>query len=166
LDKTFPFIKEEGDVMKGRPKKPEEQFFDTIQIARTLYASLIIGLLGLWLFYHTIETRGYDIAVSSVFTAMIIAIWVNGLQSIKEHEPFLRHIRSSLTINPYLWVGISIGIVLQLFILLFASELFHAQFPDREAWGYIFVMVLIVFILLELRKWAELWYRQARKPLV
>lgn len=164
LDKTFPFIKEEGDVMKGRPKKPEQQFFDKIQIARTLYASVIIGLLGLWLFYHTIETRGYEIAVSSVFTAMIIAIWVNGLQSIKEHEPFLRHIRSSLTINPYLWIGISVGVVLQLLILLFASELFHAQLPDGEALGYIFAMGLSVFILLEMRKWAEVCYRKFTKP--
>ncbi len=163
LDKTFPFIREEGDVMKKRPKKPEEQFFDSAQIARTLYASFIIGLLGLWLFHHTITTQSYEVAVSSVFTAVIVATWVNGLQSIKEHEPFLRHIRSSLTINPYLWVGILIGTVLQVSILLFASEFFHAQLPDAEALGYILAMGISVFVFLEARKWAEVWYRRYRR---
>jgi Ca2+-transporting ATPase len=161
LDKTFPFIKEEGDVMKRKPKKNDVQFFDKIQLARTLYASTIIGLLGLYVYHELISTRGYDIAVSTVFTAMIVAIWMNGLQSLKEHEPFLKNITLSFTINPYLWIGILIGIILQIGILLFAAELFHAQLPDFEASVYITVMALSVFFLVELRKWAELWYRKS-----
>jgi len=158
LDKTFPFIKEEGNVMKRLPKKTDVLFFDKLQVMRILYASLIIGLLGLWLYHHTIITRGYDIAVSTVFTATIFAIWVNGLQSVKEHEPFLKNIKSSLSINPYLWIGILIGIGLQAIILLYASELFHAKLPDYEALQYIFAMGMSVFVLLEVRKWAELWF--------
>jgi len=159
LDKTFPFIKEEGDVMQRRPKKTEAQFFDKVQIARTLYASVIIGLFGLWLYQDIFNARGHDSAVSTVFTAMIVAIWVNGLQSIKEHEPFLKNIRSSLTVNPYLWAGISAGIFLQGAILVFASELFHAGVPDAAEWKDILGMALGIFLLLEARKWAELWYR-------
>lgn len=159
LDKTFPFIKEEGDVMKRKPKKNDVQFFDRVQIARTLFASSVIGLLGLWLYIWLSTTQGHDLAVSTVFTAMIVAIWVNGLQSLKEHEPFLRHLNISLSINPYLWVGIFIGVILQSLILLFAAELFHAQLPGLKEFGYIMLMALSVFIAIELRKWAELWYR-------
>jgi Ca2+-transporting ATPase len=165
LDKTFPFVREEGNVMKRKPKRPAEQFFDKIQIARTLYASLAIGLLGLWLYKVMISAHGYDAAVSVVFTAMIVAIWVNGLQSLKEHEPFLRHIRTSFTINPYLFLGIFVGIFLQGAVLLFAAEWFHASVPDLEASGYILGMGLSVFFLIEARKWAELWYKNRRKPL-
>ncbi|MBU1659376.1 cation-transporting P-type ATPase [bacterium] len=165
LDKTFPFIKEEGDVMNRKPKKTDMQFFDKVQIARTLYASIIIGLLGLWIFHTTILTQGYDIAVSTVFTAMIVAIWVNGLQSLKEHEPFLKNIDTSFTINPYLWFGITIGIILQAGILIFAGEWFHAQMPDLEALVSIVVMAVSVFCLIELRKWAELWYCNKRKTI-
>ncbi len=160
LDKTFPFIKEEGDVMKRKPKQNDVQFFDKVQIARTLYASVIIGLLGLYIYHKLISTIGYDIAVSTVFTAMIVAIWVNGLQSLKEHEPFLKNIRVSFTINPYLWLGISIGIILQGSILVFAGEWFHAELPSFEASIYITVMALSVFSLIELRKWIEFWYRK------
>ena len=159
LDKTFPFIREEGDVMKRKPKRPDRLFFDRIQIARTLYASIIIGLLGLWLYHETITAHGHDVAVSTVFTAMIVAIWVNGLQSLKEHEPFLKNIGTSLSISPYLWLGIFIGIILQGAILLFAGEWFHAELPDVEATGYILAMAFSVFCLIEIRKWAELWYR-------
>ncbi len=160
LDKTFPFIKEEGDVMKRKPKKNDVQFFDKVQIARTLYASVIIGLLGLYIYHKLISTVGYDIAVSTVFTAMIVAIWVNGFQSLKEHEPFLKNIRVSLSINPYLWIGIFIGIILQGSILVFAGEWFHAELPGVEGTFYITVMALSVFVLIELRKWIEFWYRK------
>ncbi|MCJ7765488.1 MAG: HAD-IC family P-type ATPase, partial [Thiovulaceae bacterium] len=159
LDKTFPFIREEGDVMKRKPMRPNTLFFDRVQIARTLYASAVIGLLGLWLYVETFSTHGHDIAVSTVFTAMIVAIWVNGLQSLKEHEPFLKNIATSFTISPYLWLGISIGVVLQGGILFFAGQWFHASLPDLEASGYILAMALSVFFLIEARKWAELWYR-------
>ena len=159
LDKTFPFIQEENDVMKRKPKKPDVQFFDKVQIVRTLYASGVIGLLGLWLYVDTISTSGHDAAVSIVFSAMIFSIWVNGLQSLKEHEPFLKNIRTSLSINPYLWVGISVGVILQGMILTFAGEWFHAQLPTLQEFGYIFLMGLSVFVAIELRKWAELWYR-------
>jgi len=159
LDKTFPFIREEGDVMQRKPRRPDTQFFDKVQIARTLYASVIIGLFGLWLYHDIITTRGHDSAVSTVFTAMIVAIWVNGLQSIKEHEPFLKNVRSSLTVNPYLWAGISAGIVLQGLILVFAGDLFHAQLPDAAAWKEILGMAAGIFLLLEARKWGEFWYR-------
>ncbi|MDA3945405.1 MAG: cation-transporting P-type ATPase [Helicobacteraceae bacterium] len=164
LDKTFPFIKEEGDVMKGKPRKPDSQFFDKVQIARTLYASAVIGLLGLWLYSTVISAHGHDAAVSIVFTAMIVAIWVNGLQSLKEHEPFLKNITTSLTISPYLWLGILIGTLLQGGVLLFAGEWFHAELPDLEATGYILGMALCVFFLIEARKWGEFWYENRIPP--
>lgn len=163
LDKTFPFIREEGDVMKRKPTKPEQQFFDKIQIARTFYAAGIIGLLGLWIYIDMMKVHGHDAAVSTVFTATIIFIWVNGLQSLKEKEPFLKDFRTSITINPYLWLGISIGITLQGLILLFAAELFHAQMPTLNESIYILSMGMVVFFLIEIRKWGELWYQRYRQ---
>jgi len=160
LDKTFPFIQEEDDVMQRQPKKPDVQFFDKLQIARTLYASGVIGLLGLWLYIDTITTSGHDAAVSIVFSAIIVSIWVNGLQSLKEHEPFLKNIQISLSINPYLWIGISVGVVLHGLILTFAGEWFHAKIPSLTELGYILLMGLSVFVAIELRKWTELWYRR------
>lgn len=159
LDKTFPFIKEESNVMKRKAKKSSIQFLDKAQIWRALFASCIIGLLGLLLFQTIIATRGYDVTVSTVFTAMVISIWVNGLQSLKEHEPFLKNIKTSLSINPYVWLGISVGVLLQVSVLLFAGEWLHASLPDRESWGGIVMMALSVFFLIELRKWAELLYK-------
>lgn len=158
LDKTFPFIKEEGDVMARKPKKSAVQFFDKAQMLRTLFASSLIGLLGLLLYHTTLQTRGHDLAVSTLFTALVISIWVNGLQSLKEHEPFLKNIKRSLSISPYLWLGISVGILLQSGALVFAGEWFHASVPDKEAWLDISMMVLSVFFLIELRKWAEYLY--------
>jgi Ca2+-transporting ATPase len=163
LDKTFPFIKEEGDVMKRGPKKIHEQFFDKVQIARTLYASLSIGLLGLYLYHTLLQTQGHDMAVSTLFSALIVATWMNGVQSLKEHEPFLKNIKTSLSINPYLWLGILIGTLLQIGILAFAGEWFHAELPNAEALVWIFWMAVSVFFLIELRKWGEWFYKRFAK---
>lgn len=162
LDKTFPFIKEEGDVMKRGPKKIHEQFFDKVQIARTLYASLSIGLLGLYLYHTLLQTQGHDMAVSTLFSALIVATWMNGVQSLKEHEPFLKNIKTSLSINPYLWLGILIGTLLQIGILAFAGEWFHAELPDFDGFIMILWMGLSVFFLIELRKWGEFWYAKRK----
>jgi Ca2+-transporting ATPase len=164
LDKTFPFVKEEGNVMQRQPIKTSLQFFDKTQIARTLYASSVIGFLGLFLYHTMISSYGHSIAVSTIFNAMIIAIWVNGLHSLKEHEPFLKNIKRSLTINPYLWLGLFIGMILQISVLVFMGELFHAVLPDIIALQYILIMALAVFLLIELRKWIELWYRSHFSP--
>jgi len=160
LDKTFAFIKEEGDVMKRKPKKIHEQFFDKLQIARTLYASLTIGLLGLYLYHTLLQTQGHEMAVSTLFNALIVATWMNGIQALKEHEPFLKNIKTSLSINPYLWLGIFIGTLLQIGVLTFAGEFFHAKLPDLEGFMAIMWMALSVFFLIELRKWAEFWMRK------
>ena len=45
LDKTFPFAKEEGDVMTDKPRRPEKQFFDLAQIIRILTFVIVLGLM-------------------------------------------------------------------------------------------------------------------------
>lgn len=162
LDKTFPFIKEESDVMRRMPRRPDEQFFNRVQILRTLYAAVLIGGLGLGLYGYLLTHADYEMAVSVVFTALIAAIWVNGIQALKEDEPFFKNLGQSLSINPYLWAGILVGILLQSAVLVWFGAYFHVVMPDAQGWVLIALMALAVFAGLELRKWAE-WYRRERE---
>jgi hypothetical protein len=50
-------------------------------------------------------------------------------------------------------------VLLQGGILLFAGAWFQATLPDRGALYAIAGMAAGVFVLIELRKWAEWWYR-------
>jgi len=158
LDKTFPFLKEEEDVMKRPPTRLHEQFLDKVQIFRVIYAALVISLSALFLYIWILDNYGKESAISTIFTVFVIATWINGLQSIKEHEPFLKNIKRSLHINPYIFYGIGICMILQLFAIYALSDVFHTLPLNSDSLMIIGLFSLWVFGLIEIRKWGEyLW---------
>lgn len=159
LDKTFPFLKEEEDVMKKPPTRIHEQFLDRVQLLRVLYAALVISLGSLFLYVWMIDHYGEERAISTLFTGFVIATWINGLQSLKEHEPFLKNLKRLLKINPYIFYGIGIGSVLQLIAIYFLSDIFHTQPLTSDSVWMIMLLSLWVFGMIEIRKWGEYWWR-------
>lgn len=159
LDKTFPFLKDEEDVMNRAPSKLHEQFLDKVQLLRVLYVVLVISLGALFLYNWMLEHYTKEYAVSTIFTAFIMATWMNGLQSLKEHEPFLKNIKKSLQINPYIFYGISIGIILQLCAIYLLSEVFHTLPLNSDSLTIIGIMALWVFTMIEIRKWGEFFWK-------
>ncbi len=158
LDKTFPFLKDEDDVMLRAPTKLHEQFLDKVQFLRVLYAALVISLGALFLYVWMLDHYTKESAISTLFTAFVIATWINGLQSLKEHEPFLKNIKKSLQINPYIFYGIGIGFFLQLFAIYALSDVFHTLPLNAESLTMIGLLALWVFVMIEIRKWSEyLW---------
>jgi Ca2+-transporting ATPase len=160
LDKTFPFLKEEEDVMNKAPTRLREKFLDKIQLLRVVYAALVISLGALFLYIWMLEHDGKEYAISTLFTAFVIATWVNGLQSLKENEPFLRNIKKSLQINPYIFYGIGIGSLLQLFAIYALSDIFHTLPLDAGSLAIIGSMALWVFGMVEIRKWGEYFWKK------
>ncbi|MGW8170030.1 MAG: cation-translocating P-type ATPase [Sulfurovaceae bacterium] len=160
LDKTFPFLKDEEDVMKRPPTRLHEQFLDKVQILRVFYAALVISLSALFLYVWMLDHYGKEVAISTLFTAFVIATWINGLQSVKENEPFLKNIKKSLEINPYIFHGIGIGLLLQLFAIYALPDIFHTLPLNSESLMTIGLFSLWIFALIEIRKWGEyLWKR-------
>lgn len=162
LDKTFPFMKDEEDVMNRAPTKLHEKFLDRVQLLRVLYAALVISSGALFIYIWMLDNFGKESAISTLFSAFIIATWINGLQSLKEHEPFLKNIKKSFQINPYIFYGIAIGLILQLFAIYALSDVFHVLPLNNESLVIIGLLALWVFTMIELRKWIEyLWRRHS-----
>ena len=156
LDKTFPFLKEEEDVMSKAPTRLHEKFLDKTQLLRVVYAALVISMGALFLYVWMLEEYGKESAVSTLFSAFVVATWVNGLQSLKENEPFLKNIKKSLQINPYIFHGIGIGLALQLCAIYLLSDVFHALPLNAESLTMIGLLALWVFSMIEIRKWGEM----------
>jgi Ca2+-transporting ATPase len=154
-DKAFPFTKEEGDVMNRPPKKAETNFFDRTQIYRVVTFGLTVGLACLFLFIYLMEIYTYEIAVTVVFTSVVVAQWANGIQAQKEKQPFFKDIKKSLTINPYIFAGVGIGVVLQLSVIYLMPALFDVVPLALEHWSYVLFMALFAFAVVEARKWVE-----------
>ncbi len=158
LDKTFPFLKSEEDVMNRAPTRLYEQFLDKVQLLRVLYAALVISLGALFSYIWMLDHSGKEFAISTLFTSFVVATWINGLQSLKEHEPFLKNIKKSLQINPYIFYGIGIGLILQLSAIYLLSDVFHTLSLDAESLTVIGLLSLWVFGMIELRKWVEYFW--------
>lgn len=158
-DKTFPFIKEEGNVMTRPPKDPAKQFFDGRQIRRIVTFGLVMGGLGAVLFWYLLGRYPYELSVSIMFTSFVCFQWCNGLQAQQEHEPFLLDIKKSVMINPYIFYGIGVGIVLQMIAVYAIPQIFGIVPLAAEHWGYVALMSLAAFIAVESIKWLE--YRES-----
>lgn len=162
-DKTFPLAKEEGDVMKRKPKKPERQFFDSQQIFRILYFGIGTGLLCFFLYVFLLRHYPFKVVSTIIFTSSAAAQWANGIQSQKESEPFCKNLKSSFSINPWIFVGSGAGVLLQCAAIYIAPSLFHSTRLGAEHWIYPLLVFIAVFAFVELRKWGEQLYRQRKK---
>ena len=162
-DKTFPFTKEEGDVMDRPPTRPEKQFFDLKQMAKIALFALVMGFANFMLFRHLLGVCSYEVAVSTIFTSVVVVQWFNGVQALKEDEPFFKNIKRSFKINPYLYLGILAGLALQLTAIYLASDWFHAMPLSAEHWLYVLGTSLLAFLAVEAKKWAVTLLRRRKR---
>lgn len=164
-DKTFPFIQEEGDVMKRQPVQPSRQFFSRKQIRRILTFGIVMGILSLLLFWYLLGRYPYEIVVSIMFTTFVCFQWFNGIQAQMENEPFLRNIRKSFAINPYIFLGVGVGFILQLVAIYAIPSVFNAVPLTLAQWGYVVILCFAAFLLVESMKWIDfLLQRSGGKP--
>jgi len=162
-DKTFPFAKEEGDEMTQLPNCPDRQFFDRVQILRCLYFGLSFGLVALAMFIGLRERCDEAVAATIVFTMVVSVQWANGIQAQKETEPFFMNVRRSFTVNRYIFVGAGLGFLLQLFAIYAIPGWFNAAPLSLYHWSFIAVAFVLLFMMVEVRKWAELAMRSGRE---
>ncbi len=161
-DKFFPFAKEEGDVMRHKPRNPEKQFFDLAQFIRILWFGLGVGVLCFVLYLHLLDSFSKPEVSTLIFTSVVTAQWANGLQAQKEREPFFLHFGRSFAINPWIYGGLAFGVLLQCSVIYLIPELFHSVPIPLALWKYPIGMFFASFGLVELRKWFELALRKGK----
>lgn len=155
LDKTFPFAKEEGNVMAMKPQRPEKQFFDALQIARIFSFGTAVGIICFFLYRYLIGTYAFEQVTTIMFTSVAVAQWANGIQAQKEREPFFKNVVRSVMINPSIFIGLSLGILLQCFVIYLVPKLFHSASLSFEHWKYPLFVFAATFLIVEIRKWVE-----------
>jgi P-type Ca2+ transporter type 2C len=155
----FACIQEEGNIMKRRPKKPSEKFFDRIQIIRILTFGFVVGTFIFGLYYILRSSLSFITTSSIIFTCTVTAQWANGIQAQKEIEPFFKNFRRSFSINPLIFVGIAAGLCLQLAALYFLPEQFKVVPLTAKEWIYPVATFFFAFAFVEVRKWIEYGFR-------
>ncbi|WP_457622505.1 cation-translocating P-type ATPase [Persephonella sp.] len=153
-DKTFPFSKEEKDVMSEKPKKPEKTFFDKKQLFDISFTAFFMGGINLLLFIYLLEITTYERAVGITFTSLIANQWFNGFQAVRE-EPFFKNILKSFTVNPYMYLGVGLGMALQLSATYIFPEWLHTVPLTLTDWLLVLTTCLSLFLIIEIKKWIE-----------
>lgn len=161
-DKAFPFAKEEGTVMRRKPRKANRQFFDSYQVYRILLFGIVVGFASFELFKYLLKSYPYDVAVTITFTSVVMVQWFNGIHSQKEREPFFKNIKKSFTINPYIYGSIGIGIALQVVAVYLFPVIFHTTHMKLIYWRYPIYFSFFAFFVIEVAKWAELFIKKFR----
>lgn len=153
-DKAFPFIKEEGNVMKRPPQKISEMFFNLTQLKNILFGTVALGLPNLILYLYMLGKFPIEVTTTTVFTSMVVSQWINGIQAQKQTEPFFKNIHWSIFINPSIWLGVTIGIILQSIVILWFHEWLETVSIGPTQLYLIGVVAVCIFVLLESKKWA------------
>jgi Ca2+-transporting ATPase len=161
-DKTFPFTKAEGDVMTRPPLPPQRQFFDRKQMWRVMYFGVLAGAVLLVMFALLLDRAGLAMATTMVFTALVVGQWVNGIQAQKENDMYLKDVRNSVRLNPYIFLGVGLGLLLQLVAMYALADWFDVVPLGAFEWAAVAVFALMIFFSLEARKAAEalVWARR------
>ena len=150
-DKAYPFTKYEGDPMKEKPKSPQRVFIGKDQLLNVAYNGLVMGLSHYFLFRYLLSLYPYEVALSISFTSAVISQWAVGIQEISE-RPFFKNPLEYIKLNPYIYAGISIGVLLQTLVITFVPHYFHAVRLSWEHAPYFFMVPTITFLSIELRK--------------
>lgn len=159
-DKAYPFTKFEGDPMREPPKNPLQTFLGKAQLLIVLYNGLLMAILHYLLFYYLLKVYSYEKALTISFTSAVISQWAVGIQEIGT-KPFFANPVEYVKLNPYVYLGIFLGMILQISAITFLAEYFHSVFLSMEHLPYVLVVPLLTFLGLELRKW--LLYKSQEK---
>ncbi len=161
-DKTFAFNKEEKNIMKEKPKPPEKVFFDKSQIVNILYTGILLSVINLAVFLYFLEKTELKHAIAITFTSLVVNKWFDGFQAIIE-QPFFKDLKKSLTINPYMYLGVGIGVALQLSATYIFPEWLHTMPLTISDWIVVISTSLLFFLLIEVKKWVNLFQKEKIK---
>ncbi|MFN3599305.1 MAG: cation-translocating P-type ATPase [Aquificaceae bacterium] len=151
-DKAYPFTKYEGNPMKEKPKDPIKTFLGKRQILTVAYNGILMAIAHYLLFLYLLKEYPYELSLTISFTSAVVSQWAVGIQEISQ-KPFLRNPMEHIKLNPYAFLGISIGALLQALAVYVLSDYFHTVSISLEMMPYVFCVPVLTFFGIEFRKW-------------
>lgn len=153
-DKAYPFTKYEGNPMQEKPKSPKKVFTGSSQIIKVIYNGLLMAILHFVLFFYLLKLYPYEVALSISFTSAVVSQWAVGVQEIAE-MPFFKNPLRYIKLNPYVYLGILAGFILQAMAITVFSSYFNSVILSLSQLKYTFIVPILTFLGIELRKWIK-----------
>ncbi len=154
-DKPLAFDPAEGDVLRRRPRPPQEPIFNRLMIERTLVTAVTIAGLGFAAFWWMLSEGRTEAEARNILLLFVVLMKTFHLGSARSETKY------TLLMSPWrspLLVACAVGAVLvhlAAMYLPWAQRLLGTQPVSMGTFGVLFASGLIVFVVLEFHKW--LW---------
>ncbi|MEJ8756870.1 cation-translocating P-type ATPase [Pontibacter sp. H259] len=151
------------DVMKEKPRNPNENFFAGGAGWRVIVGGILIGALTIFAFWFGYYEHGYspfdtEVPTETIKNARTMAFMTlvacQLYYALAMRSPVKSIFRLGLFSNNYLIGAIVIGLLLQLFIvwLPVTRKAFNLHLPDSNGWAMILVLGIVPLFLNECYK--------------
>lgn len=156
------------EVMKQKPRPPQESFFANGAAFRAIVGGVLIGIVTLFAFYWGLHEYGYSLKTSDIpedvlsyaRTMAFIVLAVSQLfYALSMRHPSKSIFQVGLFSNKYLIGAVLIGLLLQVAVVTvpFLASAFKLQFLSFKDWAWVFALSLIPLIAKEM-------YKKIRQP--
>lgn len=151
------------DVMKKKPRPPQESFFAKGAGRRAIIGGVLIGTITLVAFYIGLREHGYELTSRDIpedvlsyarTMAFVVLAASQLLYSLSMRNPSKTIWQVGLFSNKYLIGAIIIGFLLQFAVISipFLADAFKLQYLGGADWGIVFLLALIPLFINELIK--------------
>lgn len=100
----------ENDVMKRKPRRPEQPILDKIIITRMILIALSMAAITLGAFAYFLSANNLEYARTIAFNVLVVMQWANAFNARSERQSLLVRIR---TMNVKFYIGLAVAMSLQ-----------------------------------------------------
>jgi len=154
-DVALAFEPGEGDVLKRKPRAPQERIFNRLMIERTVVAAIVVGIIGFGAFYWMISRGWEEAAARNVLLLMMVLFenfHIGNCRSETKSAFQLSPFRS-----PILLTGALTAFLLHVAVMNipFMQGILGTAPVPLVTWLLVAALAVIVVPAIELHKW--LW---------
>jgi len=153
-DFALSFEKAEDNIMKEKPKDPDESLFDTNLFKEILVSGSVIGLLVFICWYYLIKVVNMDVLVARGYI-MALMVFIQNIHVFNCRSEKNSAFKVPLKNNPLIVGGVFVSIVLQIIVMessVLSSFLQTVSIPVMDL-IMLFLLSVVVLIVMELYKY-------------
>jgi magnesium-transporting ATPase (P-type) len=163
-DVALAFEPSEGDVLRRRPRAPQERIFDRLMIERTAIGAAVMGLVGFAVFYGLLQAGWSEASARNGLLLLMVLfenIHIGNCRSETKSALRLSPLRT-----PVLLVGAIVAFLVHVAAmhLPLAQAVLQTEPVGLSTWAALLALALTVFLAIEIHKWTWTLRQRAARP--
>lgn len=119
-DVALAFEAGEKNIMKRKPRNPNESLFDSLLIKEICVSGLVMGLIVFGVWFYLIEIKNFDIVTARSYT-LLLMVFIQNVHVFNCRSEIVSIFKKKIKDN----INLVIGIILVLLLQIFVSESVH-----------------------------------------